>query len=169
MKDEEAGASGIKHEREALGELEDVTRLVREASDQGSDASLTPASPEELVKQLEDLGITLHVEAVQQPTLLGTKGIVQKSQPPVHWPAVQEEPMQISDRKTRQGARGKAKSRQRQKAKADKNYQNVVHVCQETEPWPEKSSIIKIEEKQVLTKPGIWPFSLYSCLTVETF
>lgn len=168
-------------EEEALSELEDVLRLVREAADGGTDRALTSAKQEELVKQLEDLGITWRCEGndgdelkmrslAVLPALLGSKGLL-GGRPR---PQVQEEPMRLDGGNIRQGAKGTAKGHQRQKVKAKQRCFDDAHDCPESGDvqWPERGSVIKVEESQVLTKPGTWPSSLYSCaacFTVESF
>jgi len=161
-------------EDEALGELEDVLSLVRQASDKGTDLALISAKQDELVKQLQDLDITFYCEgndgdAVKMkglaalPALLGGK-IFLRNRP------VQEEPMRPQAGKTRKGARGAAKCQQRQKVKVKQRCADVGHARPEISNlhWPERCSRIKVDETQVLTKPGMWPSSLFSCAACFT-
>lgn len=168
-------------EEEALSELEGVLRLVREAADKGTDRALTSAKQEELVKQLQDLDITWRCEGSDGdelkmrslavlPALLGSKGFLRGGPRPRGL----EEPMRLDAGSIRQGAKRTAKGHQRQKVKAKQRCFDDAHDCPESSgvQWPERVSVIKVEESQVLTKTGAWPSSLYTCaacFTVESF
>jgi len=151
----------LSREEEALGELEDVLRLVREASD-GTDHALTLAKQEELVKQLEDLDITWHCE--------GDNGDMVKVKGPAVLDALlsgkefsRRRPQQ--PRNSRKGAQGTSKRQQTQKVKGKQRCANAAHACAEIgdSHWPQRRSRVRVEEAPVLTKPGMWPCSLFCC------